>query len=236
MVKTFLSEIKRKGDLHMTAICQEKKDRPNYYVVLDYINETTGKRERKWISTDIPIKGNNKRRAEERRKEVLAEFEDLQNQNVDLSNDVLFVDFLRNWLEDHKYSIANITYDGYNFVLERHLFPFFAPKKLKVKDLTPAHIQQYKVFKLGSVSPNTVIKQLRVISKCLDNAVRQNIIAFNPVKRIDMPKKITYTGAKHYNEKQIEQLLEYSKGDPLEIVVLLTVFYGLRRSEVLGLR
>jgi integrase len=56
------------------------------------------------------------------------------------------------------------------------------------------------------------------------------------VKRIDLPKKIRYTGAKHYNEKQIEQLLECSKGDPLEIVILLTVFYGLRRSEVLGLR
>jgi integrase len=51
-----------------------------------------------------------------------------------------------------------------------------------------------------------------------------------------MPKKIKYTGAKHYNEKQIEKLLECSKGDSLEIVILLTVFYGLRRSEVLGLK
>ena len=51
-----------------------------------------------------------------------------------------------------------------------------------------------------------------------------------------MPKKVKFTGAKHYNEKQIEQLLECSKGDPLEIVIMLTLFYGLRRSEVLGLR
>jgi integrase len=62
------------------------------------------------------------------------------------------------------------------------------------------------------------------------------MIAFNPVKRIDMPKKVKYTGAKHYNEQQIEQLFECSKGDPLEIVNFLTVFYGLRRSEVLGLK
>ena len=51
-----------------------------------------------------------------------------------------------------------------------------------------------------------------------------------------MPKRERYTGAKHYNERQIEQLLECSKGDPLEIVLLLTLFYGLRRSEVLGLK
>ena len=74
------------------------------------------------------------------------------------------------------------------------------------------------------------------ISKCLNSAVRQNIIAFNPVKRIDLPKKQRFTGAKYYNEKQIEQLLSLSKGDPLEIVILLTVFYGLRRSEVLGIK
>ncbi|MDR2168144.1 MAG: site-specific integrase [Clostridiales bacterium] len=51
-----------------------------------------------------------------------------------------------------------------------------------------------------------------------------------------MPKKVKYTGAKHYNERQIEQLLEISKDNPLEIVIKLTLFYGLRRSEVLGLR
>ena len=50
------------------------------------------------------------------------------------------------------------------------------------------------------------------------------------MSRIEKPKIIKYKGAKFYNEKQIEQLLEHSKGDPLEIVILL------RRSEVLGLK
>ena len=114
--------------------------------------------------------------------------------------------------------------------------PFFTVKKLKIRNLTPMHIQQYINFKMETLSPNTIIKHLRNISKCLDSAVRQNLIAFNPVKRIDMPKKIKYTGAKYYNEKQIEQLLKCSKGDSIEIVILLTIFYGLRRSEILGLK
>jgi len=66
--------------------------------------------------------------------------------------------------------------------------------------------------------------------------LRQNIIAFNPAKRVNELKKEKYTGAQFLNEKQIEQLLACSIGDPLEIVILLTVFYGLRRSEVLGLK
>jgi len=108
---------------------------------------------------------------------------------------------------------------------------------MKVKDVTPAVIQRYVNDKMKSgLSANTVRKHLANISKCLDSAVKQNIIAVNPIRRIEMPKKERYTGAKHYNEKQIEQLLEVSKGDSLEIAILLTIFYGLRRSEILGLR
>jgi len=217
----------------MTATVQIKKNRPNYYILIRYRDETTGKERQKWITTDISVKGNNKRKAEEKRKEVLFE---LESQKTDLSKDVLFIDFYREWLENLRHSIAATTYDGYSLILKSHILPFFEPKKLKVNDLTPAHIQQYVNLKMKSISPNTIIKHLRNISKCLDSAVRQNIIAFNPAKRIEMPKKIRYTGAKCYNEKQIEQLLECSKGDPLEIVILLTIFYGLRRSEVLGLK
>jgi len=217
----------------MTATIQTKKDRSTYYILLRYKDATTEKKVQKWITTDIPIKGNNKRKAEEKRKEILSE---LEQQKIDLSNDVLFTDFMQLWLENLKHSIAPTTYDGYEAILNKYIIPYFGSKKVKVKDLTPAHIQQYIVSKLKTLSPNTVIKHLRNISKCLDSAVRQNILAFNPSKRVEMPKKIKYTGSKHYNEKQIEQLLNNSKGDPLEIVILLTVFYGLRRSEVLGLK
>ena len=105
-----------------------------------------------------------------------------------------------------------------------------------MKDVEPRHIQQYVNHKLETLSPNTVKKHLANISSCLESAVRQNIIAFNPAKRIEPIRKVKYTGAKFLNEKQIDRLLADSKGDPLEIVILLTLFYGLRRSEVLGLK
>jgi integrase len=105
-----------------------------------------------------------------------------------------------------------------------------------VRDVAPAHIQQFISHLLQFISANTVHRYLANISKCLESAVKQNIIAYNPVKRVDLPKKIKYKGAKFYNEQQINELLERSKGDPLEIVILLAVFYGLRRSEVAGIK
>jgi len=218
----------------MTATISTKKDRANYYILLRY-QDDLGKHYQKWITTDIPTKGNNKRKAEDRRKEILTEY---NQSKIDLSKDILFTDFMTQWLETllSSKSIVITTYEGYERVLDTHIIPYFKPLKIKVRDLTPAHIQKYANDKMKILSPNTIIKHLRNISKCLDSAIRQHIIVFNPARLIQMPKKIKYRGAKHYNEKQIEKLLEISKGDPLEIVIFLTVFYGFRRSEVLGLK
>lgn len=216
----------------MTGSIQVKKGRQNYFAVLNAYDDN-GKRKLKWIDTGIPVKGNNKRKADAKLKELLVLYDE---NNVDLSKDILVVDFFKTWLEALKHSIAPTTYDAYKITLKAHLIPYFEPKKLKVRDITPAHIQQYVSHKMKKLSANTVREHLANISKCLDSAVRQNLIAFNPVARIDKPKKVKFTGAKHYNEKQIEQLFECSKDDPLEIVNFLTVFYGLRRSEVLGLK
>ena len=216
----------------MTGSIQTKSNRRNYFAVLNIYDEH-GKRKLKWIDTGVAVKGNNKRMANKRLQEILLEYGD---DGVDFTKDGLFTDYIQEWLETLKHSIAPTTYDGYVIVLNNHILPYFEKKKLKVTDVTPAVIQKYVNIKLKELSANSVRKHLANISKCLDSAVKQGIIAYNPVKRIELPKKERYTGAKHYNEKQIERLLECCKGDPLEIVIILTLFYGLRRSEALGLR
>ena len=148
----------------------------------------------------------------------------------------MFTVFIKEWLENLKPSIEGVTYDTYRLIIYNQIIPFYEPKKLKLKDVTPRHIQQYINFKLKSVSPNTVRKHLWNLSKCFDSAVKQKLIAFNPVKGIDMPKKIKYTGAQYYNGEQIAGLLDATSGDVLEGIILFSVFYGMRRSEVLGLK
>jgi len=143
---------------------------------------------------------------------------------------------MEKWLTSLRFSIETSTYGSYRKTFENRIYPYFEPLKLKIRDIEPAHIQAYIEYYMKIVSGNTVRKYLVNISQCLDSAVEQNIIAFNPAKRVSRPKKVKYNGAKFYTEKQIEQLLELSIGDPLEIVILLTVFYGLRRSEVIGIK
>jgi len=216
----------------MTGSVQTKKGRPNYFAVLN-IYDDNGKRKLKWVDTGIPTKGNNKRKADEKLNELIRRHE---NSTIDLSSDIYFLDFMKQWLETVNLTLEPTTYDGYKRIFDNHISPHFKPKRLRIIDVTPAHIQQYINAKLEDVSANTVRKHMANITKCFENAVKQNLITFNPAKRIELPKKVKYTGAKFYNEKQIEQLINCCKGDPLEIVIKLTLIYGLRRSEVLGLK
>ena len=57
----------------------------------------------------------------------------------------------------------------------------------------------------------------------------------NPADRIERPRKEKYTG-NIYNAAELEGLFAAVKGDPIELGVILAAFYGLRRSEVVGLK
>ena len=65
--------------------------------------------------------------------------------------------------------------------------------------------------------------------------MKLDVIPSNPADKIERPKKNQYI-ADYYSLDELNTLFAKSKGNPLEIVILLASFYGLRRSEVLGLK
>ena len=80
-----------------------------YYAVLSYKN-SEGKRIPKWISLGLPEKGN-KRKAEAELLKLRSEFE-IPEETGELSNDMLFADYLLDWLEIAKGRLAIATYSG----------------------------------------------------------------------------------------------------------------------------
>ena len=76
-----------------------------YYVVVNYKDEY-GKPKQKWISTKLRV-GNNKTKAKEEMKTILKNL-DLDKeikQDIDNSQDVYFVDFLKSYLEIKKQQV-----------------------------------------------------------------------------------------------------------------------------------
>lgn len=62
-----------------------------------------------------------------------------------------------------------------------------------------------------------------------------DIIPNNPADKVQRPKKEQYIGS-FYNENELNELFNKSKDDPMHLMILVTAYYGLKRSEVLGLK
>ena len=96
-------------------------------------------------------------------------------------------------------------------------------------------IRQAYNKQLERVKANSVIHYHANIHKALKYAVKIDLIPTNPADKVERPKKNEFKGS-YYSADEIHALTEIAEGTKLEIPVLLASFYGLRRSEVLGLK
>ena len=150
---------------------------------------------------------------------------------------ILFTDFLLEWLEMMKHNVEMTTYASYVVTIKSRIIPYFKEFKLALKDVTPKHIQDYYQYELNEkgLSASTVIHRHANIRKALQYAFKVGLINFNPADRIERPKIGKFVGS-IYDTGELEALFAVVKNKPIELAVILGAFYGLRRSEIVGLK
>lgn len=212
----------------LTGSVQQKNGK--YYAVISF-KDSAGKRRQKWISTGLPIK-NNRRNAEKYLQKAMDEY---RNKTILPHDDILFSDFLEQWLELNKPSWASKTYHGYSAIVKNQISPYFREKKIQLQSLKHHHIQAYYQMKLETVKANTVMRHHAIIHHCLSYATKIDLIESNPSDKVILPKVEKFIG-EFYTAEEIGALLKAAEGSPLEPPILLTAYYGLRRSEVTGIK
>ena len=199
-----------------------------YYIILN-LTDSAGKRKPKWISTGLTIKGNKKRAEqmlmEERRKYA----------NTKAGDDVLFADFMEQWLEIVKSTVSIPTYSSYVNAVKSIIAPYFRKKKILLRDLQAHDIQMFYQEQLQRVKASSVIHYHANIHKALKYAVKNDMIPSNPADKVERPKQDKFYG-NFYDRDELNKLFEAVTGTKLELPVLLGAFYGLRRSEIVGLK
>ena len=160
-----------------------------YYAVLNYKN-AGGQRKTKWISLGLSEKGN-KRKAESELARLRAEFEPPKEVG-DLSSDMLFADYLLEWLEIAKGRLAHATYGAYQGLLKSTIVPYFRKKKLTLRELEARHLQMFYSEMLRRVTPNTVIHYHAVIHSALKYAVKTDMLIQNVADKVDRPRKNSF--------------------------------------------
>ena len=218
--------------MNITASLQAKNN--IYQVVLNY-KDINGKRKQKWVSTGLTEKGNNKRLANQKMQEILADFKYSMSCPTSKTDDKLFTTYLKEWLLSIKNTIEENTYDSYKVIVNK-ICDYFEDKNILLNDLKPVEIQKFYTFLYSKeLTGNTVLHYHNVIRKALQTALKLDLILSNPADRVERPKKEQFIGS-FYSQSELNTLFTLIKYDPLKIVIYLTSFYGLRRSEVLGLK
>ena len=200
-----------------------------YYAVICFNNN--GAQSQKWIRTKLSVDPGNKRKALAFLKQKIEEYENIEDA---ADTRILFSDFLWDWLEVHKTKIEPISYAGYKRILKQ-VCPYFNKLKVSLTELTPMHIHKYYAHKLKSISPNSVIKHHVLIRMALEYARKMRMVRENVADLVEKPKQQKYI-ASFYSQEEIIKLLEVIKGETIEIPAMFAIYFGLRRSEVVGIK
>ena len=208
-----------------------------YYVVISYQDEN-GKNKQKWTATGLDAK-NNKRAAEEVMREIVAKFnneEPSMSQTRTVAKEkLLFGDYLAQWIEIAKPNLQVSTYSAYKNKI-KHIATYFNERGITLQNIKPTDIQAYYAWLMENGKTVQACTHAHIIiRRALEIAYRTDLIPVNPAAKVEKPKSPKYE-AKYYDLKQLRTLFECLKGDKYELMYKMTAFYGLRRSELCGMK
>lgn len=194
----------------------------------------SGRSKHRAKSTGFRVADNTKRKAQQAMKEILSEWEQEANTTA-AKTEPLFSDYVDGWIKRKTATVRPNTVKSYQDYATVHILP--ALGHFEVRSMRLQNLQDYYAQKRESLSMNSLKKHHVVISGALLDAVRDGIIEANFADYVEFPKAKKFVG-KAYTAEQVAQLLTAaeSEGEPARAAIILSVCYGLRRSEICGLR
>ena len=225
-----------------------------YYVVLNLPTDEKGKRNRKTLSTGLSTDRNaTKAKAllltmirEANAGEEVRGVNERQPKSQNKTEDerwnspwpgMLFSDYLEFWLQWKRKSWEEVTYSGYCQNVRSWIEPYFAKRKVRLNEITVLDIEMFYTHEINQrgVSGNTVLHYHANIRKALSDAAKLKLIPYNPAAEVERPKKDNFV-ASYYSADELMEVLPIFANTKMELPVMLAAFYGLRRSEVIGLQ
>ena len=224
----------------MTGCVVLRKD--VYYVRLVYYDKNRSRKE-KWVSTGLSGRGA-KTKANAMIDAMIEKYAYLEKSE----HPTKMAAYLAMWKELRKNDVATSTYDGYHTYIDRHLIPYFQDLNLNIQDITAGHIFDYinylasdggrKDNKIGGQSVTSIRKIISILRQVFDYAVLYGDIKINPALHIPLPKRTNKKDERQVflTAEDAQKMLDAFANEEIGPIVYVTLYYGLRKSEALGLR
>ena len=145
-------------------------------------------------------------------------------------------EYLEEWVENHgKANLRPSTFASYKSHIRNHIVPYVG--HVQLNQLSPAMLDNMfqQLFNKG-LSNSTVRYAQRILSVSMEHARKYHYIEYNPAR--DVITKFGKQGKTPdpYTIEQMQQFMSKVIGTEWEMPVMLAGLYGLRISEILGLR
>ena len=158
-------------------------------------------------------------------------------------------EFSKKWLETYvKPNLAPTTYQGYEEKLNKHILPYLGNKRLdKIKPFDLDNLYNFLLTKptnrkdkdgnYKTLSPASVHRVHEILSSIFSNALRWDLVLYNPCTKVIQPK---YRSTKMtcYDEETSKRLINaILQKAPIKYkcFVILAILTGFRRGELVGL-
>lgn len=209
-------------------------DRGTWTVRARVPDPVTGKKRNKSKSTGLKVADNTKRAAERAKREIVEEWERELN-SPPPSPDPPFREYVNLFLESKENSCRSNTVNTYRGYADNHILP--ALGNIPIKQLRYRDIQSYCDKAAKTQSSKSIRKHLVVISGAMQQAIRDGIIETDFTKYVELPPEKKFEGDALTAEqaKTLYQCIQNER-EPVRAAITLGLVYGLRRSEVCGLR
>ena len=205
-----------------------KEIRKNYYkLIIETRDAATGRRKRL-----ARYFHGGKRQAEARLQQII---EDLLKSEAPYQkpSTLRLADYLRDWLKS-RMKLKPKTLQGYGINIEKHIIPHLGG--LRVRELSPVQVQQcYAELLASGLSTSTVNRIHVTLHSALDQAVKWGIVKINPADAVDKPRDRRPQVAVLPTES-LSLFIEKAKLSAAADVILLALYTGCRRGELLALR
>lgn len=240
-----------KNDNEVRGCLIEKKGR--YYVTLYYYIDGIRKIETK--ATGISVNDHKKREAERIKNQMIADKQailDELSKTRDLHN---FADCLERWVEYKSANGLRTTSSASYYDRSKTIVEYFREKNMMIENLTTNDLNNYyawalkygrrNVYKEGgstALKRRTVRDQATLIKSFLNDAVSSKVITSNPADKAKVPDEVksNIEEIPYMDIEQAETFLNFVMNHPkfhvLYYICIIGFAYGLRRSELLGLR
>ena len=228
---------KRKDGRRAEGI-QGRKGRLYYIITQQEVIDGKKISKRVWCATGLPDKDENISKAVEMREKRLSS----AGSALSVDREVPMKTYVNLYLAKKRRTIADTTYSGY-FYRGNRIIDFF--DEIKVRSVSKVNVEQFMDHLIiDCESQERTVKDIKtLLSGIMDQAVKDGLIAINPVKEATMNKTLVLKHAKVKNDdddffsfKEAQLFLAIAESHELYELFFVTLFFGLRREEVLGLR